>query len=154
MLHLPKMKTRGQGGDDIYLISPSFQTQSMLLSTTSPLLHKYQKTPSFFMWQSADGSWCPMTKTWFMDSCRAAWKKEGLDLLDGHSFWIGGMTHHLMSGVDLWLVMVISCWSLNTCLTYWRKVEEILLNFISEAYDVVKSLTAHMSWFIQNMALG
>ena len=94
-----------------------------------------------------------MTKSWFMDSCRRAWKKEGLDLLEGHSFWIGGTTHHLMSGVDPWVVMVIGHWLSSTFLTYWRKVEEILPNFISEAYDSVESLTSHMLRFVQNMAL-
>jgi len=81
-----------------------------------------------------------MTNMWFMESCRGAWKKEGLDLLEGHSFRIGGTTHHLMSGVDPWVVMVIGRWLLNTFLMYLRKVEEVLPNFISEAYDAVKCL--------------
>ena len=58
-----------------------------------------------------------------------------------------------MSGVDPWVVMVISRWLSSTFLTYWRKVEEVLLNFISKAYDAVESLTARMSQFVQNMAL-
>jgi len=63
------------------------------------------------------------------------------------------MTHHLMSCVDLWVVMVIGHWSSNAFLAHWCKVKEILPNFISEAYDSVKSITSHMSHFVQNMSL-
>jgi len=107
-----------------------------------------------FAWQTSNEGWCPMTKYWFMGWCRAVWQKEGLDLLDGHSFRIGGTTHHLMSGVETWVVMVISCWSSNMFLMYWHKVKEILPNFISKAYDSIESLTAHMSCFVQNMSLS
>ena len=61
--------------------------------------------------------------------------------------------HHLMSSMDPWVVMIIGYWSSNTFLVYWGKVEEILPNFISEAYDFVESLTSHMSHFVQNMSL-
>jgi len=64
------------------------------------------------------------------------------------------MMHHLMSSMDPWVVMVIGCWSSNTFLTYWHKVEEILPNFISEAYNSVESLTACMLQFVQNMSLS
>ena len=74
-------------------------------------------------------------------------------MLDGHSFQIGGMTHHLVSGVDPWVVMIIGHWSLNAFLLYWCRVEEILPNFISEVYDSVELLTSCMSHFVQNMLL-
>jgi len=154
MLHLPKTKTKGQQGEDIYLIDCP-----LLSNPVNAFEHHLASNPHvpedapLFAWQSADGGWCPMTKTWFMESCIGAWRKEGLDLLEGHSFRIGGMTHHLMSGVDPWVVMVIGRWSSSSFLMYWRKVEEILPNFISEAYDAVESLTTHMSRFVQNMAL-
>jgi len=106
-----------------------------------------------FVWQTANGGWCLMMKSWFMDRCRANWEKEGLDLLDGHSFWIGGTMHHLMSEVDPWVVMVIGCWPSNAFLAYWRKVEEILPNFISKAYNSVESLISCMSHLVQNMSL-
>ena len=95
-----------------------------------------------------------MTKVWFMDRCRVIWEEEGLERLDGHSFWIGGTTHHLMSGIDPWVVMVIGCWSYKSFLTYWCKVEEFLPNFISEAYESIESLTLYMSCFRHNMSLS
>ena len=74
-------------------------------------------------------------------------------MLDGNSLSIGGMMHHLMSSVDPWVVMIIGHWSSNNFLVYWHKVEEILPNFTSEAYDSVESLTSGMSCFVQNMLL-
>jgi len=149
MIHLPKTKTKGQEGDDIYLMDCS-----LLSNPINAFEHHLTSNPlvldgaPLFSWQTANGGWCPMKKGWFMDRCRGIWEKESLDLLDGHSFRIGGTTHHLMSGVDPWVVMVISQWSLDTFLTYWCKVEEILPNFISKAYDSVESLTSHMSQFV------
>jgi len=61
--------------------------------------------------------------------------------------------HHLMSSMDPWVVMIIGHWSSNAFLVYWCKLEEILPNFISEAYDSVESLTSRMSRFVQNMSL-
>ena len=95
-----------------------------------------------------------MIRAWFMDRCRVTWEEEGLERLDGHSFRIGGMMHHLMSGINPWVVMVIGHWSSKSFLTHWRKVEEILPNFISEAYESVGSLTLCMSHFMHNMSLS
>jgi len=100
MLHLPKTKTNGQEGDDIYLIDcPLLFNQvnafehhlasSLMIPDDAPL----------FVWKSTNGSWCPMMKNWFMSHCKTAWKKEGVDMLDGHNFRIGGTTHHLVSSV-------------------------------------------------------
>jgi len=108
MLHLPKTKTKGHEGDDIYLIDCP-----LLSNPVNAFEHYLASSPMIpddaplFAWQSTDGSWCLMMKNWFMSLCRTAWKKEGVDVLGGHSFWIGGTTHHLMSRVDPWVVMVI-----------------------------------------------
>ena len=80
---------KGNDSDDFYLIecpllsSPitvfeHHLVSSSLVTDTAPL----------FTWKTADGGWCPMMKNWFMGRCRAIWEKEGLDLLDGHGFWI------------------------------------------------------------------
>jgi len=91
MIHLPNTKTKGRDGDDIYLIdcpllsSPITAFEHHLAS--NPLV---LDTTPLFAWKMAEGGWCPMTKGWFMDRCRMVWKEEGLDLLDSHSFQIGG----------------------------------------------------------------
>jgi hypothetical protein len=48
--------------------------------------------------------------------------------------------------------MIIGRWSSAAFLTYWRKIEEILPNLISEAYRSVESLTVRMSRFVRNCA--
>ena len=153
--HLPDTKTKGADGDDIYLIDCP-----LLSNPVTAFEHHLASNPQIpddaplFAWQTAEGGWAPMTRAWFMDRCRVIWEEEGLERLDGHSFRIGGTTHHLMSGIDPWVVMVIGRWSSKSFLTYWRKVEEILPNFISEAYESVESLTLRMSRFTHNMSLS
>ena len=108
MIHLPSTKVKGQEGEDIYLIDCPLT--SSLINAFAPHLASSPLVPEdalLFAWQTANGGWCPMTKYWFMGRCRTILKKESLDLLDGHSFQIGGTTHHLMSRVDPWVVMVI-----------------------------------------------
>ena len=114
-IHLPKTKIKGPDGDDFYLINcPCLSNPINAFEhhlTSNPLM---PNNVPVFAWQTADDGWCPMTKDWFMGKCMEIWKKEGLDLLDGHSFKIGWMVHHLMSSVDLWVVMGISHWTLTT----------------------------------------
>jgi hypothetical protein len=50
-----------------------------------------------------------------------------------------------MLGIDPWIVMVIGRWSSSTFLLYWRKIEQILPDFMGEAFESTASLTARMS---------
>ena len=62
MLHLPKTKTKGHQGEDIYLIDcPLLSNQVNAFKhhlASSP--HVPEDAP-LFMWQSADSRWCLMT---------------------------------------------------------------------------------------------
>jgi hypothetical protein len=51
----------------------------------------------------------------------------------------------LLFGVDPWIVMVIGRWWPSAFLLYWRKVEQMLPDFIGEAYNSALSLTSRMS---------
>jgi len=151
---LPETKTTGGEGADLYLIeSPLSSNHINVLDhhlASSPVI---PNDALLFAWQTADGAWAPMTKDWFMSQCNEVWTIHSLVTMDGHSFQIGSKTEHLMSGVDPWVVMVIGCWYSLAFLAYWCKVEEILPNFISEAYQSIQTLTMHMSQFVQNMSL-
>ncbi|KAJ7333492.1 hypothetical protein DFH08DRAFT_708228, partial [Mycena albidolilacea] len=49
-----------------------------------------------FAFQASNGSWAPMTKTWFMKRCTQIWDAAGILLGFGHSFRIGGSTELLL----------------------------------------------------------
>jgi len=73
-----------------------------------------------FAFETANRSWAPMKRAWFLDRCNEIWSKEGLTSIKGHGFRIGGMTHLLLLGVDPWVVMAQGRWSSQSFLLYWR----------------------------------
>ena len=56
----------------------------------------------------------------------------GLQKMYGYRLRIEGTSHPLLPSEELWLVMVIDRWTLDTFPIYWSKVEEILPDFTSK----------------------
>jgi len=83
-----------------------------------------------FTFETADGGWAPLKRSWFINCCNNLWKKHGLESIKGHGFRIGGTTRLLLLGIDPWVVMVQGRWSSQAFLGYWRKCEEILPLFM------------------------
>jgi len=76
-----------------------------------------------FTFETADGSYTPMQRSWFMARCNKAWASSNLGIVKGHGFRIGGTTHLLLLGVDPFIVMVQGHWKSTT---FWRNCEEII----------------------------
>ncbi|KAF8589070.1 hypothetical protein K439DRAFT_1645245 [Ramaria rubella] len=117
---------------------PWSKTQQSRASHTMPL----------FAWHAASGTWEPMMKEWFMNRCNNIFHEQGLQVMDSHSFHIEGTTWLLLLGVDPWIIKVIGRWSSAAFLIYWHKIEHILPDFISDAYESVQLLSTCMSRFI------
>jgi len=100
-----------------------------------------------FAFETADGSWAPMKRMWFLDWCNEVWEKEGLSLVKGHGFHIGGTTHLLLLGVNPWVVMAQDHWSSQSFLRYWQCCEEILALFISFSLQSHESILSTISTF-------
>jgi len=41
-------------------------------------------TAPLFAFETSEGSWAPMKRTWFLDHCNKVWAKEGLSSVKGH----------------------------------------------------------------------
>ncbi len=52
-----------------------------------------------FAFKTADLTWAPMVKDWFLKRCRDIWEPLHLDFIHGHSFRPGGATELLLAGV-------------------------------------------------------
>ena len=111
-------------------------TSNSAVPTTAPL----------FAFETSEGSWAPMKRTWFIDRCNEVWA-EGLSSVKGHGFRIGGTTHLLLLGVDPWVVMAQGRWSSQSFLGYWRRCEEILALFIGFSFQSHESILSTMSTF-------
>ncbi|KAI0083539.1 DNA breaking-rejoining enzyme [Irpex rosettiformis] len=134
-LHLPWSKTTLTNG----LVVPVTHLQEPSSPVTA-LTHHLDSTTSLppaaplFSYESVspDG-WSPMTRDWFLDRCNLVWTAHGYPTLTGHCFRIGGATELLLRGTPPDVVALQGTWKSRAFLDYWRKIDEILPNFISHS---------------------
>ncbi|KAG1731795.1 hypothetical protein EDD22DRAFT_788407, partial [Suillus occidentalis] len=60
-----------------------------------------------------------LTKQKLLTRCNTIWLLAGFKSVTGHSFWIGGTTEMLLSGVPPDVVKALGHWSSDTFLHYW-----------------------------------
>ncbi|KAF9029236.1 hypothetical protein BDZ89DRAFT_1065573 [Hymenopellis radicata] len=126
-VHIPWAKMERQSGAD--------------LTFTSPLRHhlslnaEVPKEAPLFAFLTADGSWTPMTKEWFLGRCRQVWSARDMDYIHGHGFRPGGATELLLGGVPPETVAKVGRWKSLAFLIYWRKLEDLIPLMISRTYD-------------------
>ncbi len=79
-----------------------------------------------------------MMRDWFLGRCNEVWKEAGLALLTGHCFRIGGATELLLRGVHPDVVAMQGTWNSDAFLKYWRRIETIIPQFVSQASDAAR----------------
>jgi hypothetical protein len=134
--HVPWTKTTKECGADIILTAT--KTPVDPVSAFRHHLSANSAVPAsapLFAFETLDGGWAPMTKSWFMERCREVWVAVGMDAdLDGHGLRIGGATELLLQGVAPDVVATQGRWKSRAFLEYWRKIESILPTFISRSF--------------------
>ena len=100
-----------------------------------------------FAFETADNSWVPMKRSWFMDRCNDTWATSLIPKLTGHSFCIGGTTHHLLLGINPFIVMVQGRWKSDAFLSYWKNCKQILPLFISSTLGSPDAIISTMNLF-------
>ena len=145
--HLPHTKTKAHG-EDVNITdstcpcSPISAFEHHLLSNSD-----IPSNAPLFAYETGNGTWSPLKRSWFLRRCNKIWEKDGLSAAKGHGFRIGGTTHLLLLGVDPWIVMVQGRWSSQAFLTYWRRCEEVLSLFIGFSFQSHESILATMKNF-------
>ncbi|KAF7311332.1 hypothetical protein MKEN_01034900 [Mycena kentingensis (nom. inval.)] len=154
VLNIPWTKSTREKGGKIYLsdrdddLCPGKARQNHLRVN-----HDVPGDAPYYAFSSGDGKWSPLIKEHFMRRCNEIWKADGLLMVAGHSFRIGGSTELLMSGVPCEVVATTGGWSSLAFLLYWRRLEHIVLMHIGKAYSRqrVQQLNSEMESFrIQN----
>lgn len=133
--HIPWSKTTGFDGADI--VASDIQDPTSPVYALRQHLYANKDVPDstpFFAWQTADGSWAPMTKDWFMSRCNEVWVEAGLSQLTGHCFRIGGATELLLRCNSPDVVAAQGHWKSRAFLEYWRRIESILPVFIVDSF--------------------
>ena len=121
-----------------------------LLSKITDDHHLNQSLPvntPLFTFKTADDSWAPKKRNWFMDCCNNAWTTSLIPRLTRHSFHIGNTTHLLLLGVDPFIVMVQGHWKSDAFLSYWKNCKQILPLFIGSALCAPDSIISSMNLF-------
>ena len=141
--HIPWTKSTKEKGADISASASSSLCVAKALRNHLRVNSGAPTGSHLFAFCTADGSFVPLTKSWFMECCHEIWLQFSLLLPSDHSFCIGGTTELLLAGVPPEVVAAIGCWKSLAFLLYWRKIEEILPKAVSKSY--VKTCIAEVS---------
>jgi hypothetical protein len=88
-----------------------------------------------FAYKSENHTWIPLLKSDFLKFVNRVWMNAKLHHVYGHSFRIGGAVALLLAGVPPEVVAATGGWTSLSFLLYWRRLEEILPNSTSRAYN-------------------
>jgi hypothetical protein len=124
--HLPWSKTTRLLGADIILTFNSEWTcpgvaleHHLLANSEVPLEH------GLFSYMH-EGRPKYMVKATFLCRCASIWEAAGLDMVQGHSFRIGGTTEYLRRGLPVDFIMIQGRWTSEAFKLYLRKLDVIL----------------------------
>jgi hypothetical protein len=73
----------------------------------------------------------PLVRAKFLSRCNSVWLQNGFPAITGHSFRIGGTTELLVRGVPPDIVKMLSRWSSDSFLRYWRHLDSIAPLYVS-----------------------
>ncbi|KAG1811118.1 uncharacterized protein BJ212DRAFT_1278216 [Suillus subaureus] len=134
--HIPWTKTTGMEGADISITECSHSTcplAAIILHLKSNL--NIPAHAPLFSSETANGSWSPLTKPWFLSCCNDIWVVAGHPTMPGHAFCIGRATELFLEGVHPDIVAMQGRWKSRAFLEYWCQIESILPLFISTAIN-------------------
>jgi hypothetical protein len=98
-----------------------------------------------FAFETADGSWEPLTKINWLERCNQIWISAGFEPLKAHAFCIGGCTEMLLRGIQPDIVCVQGRWKSKAFLEYWHKIQFILPIFISKSFSCARASLVNSS---------
>jgi hypothetical protein len=133
--HIPWTKTTRESGADITVTSIPEPTDPV-----AALRHHLSANSSIpdeaplLSFETADGGWAPLTKSWFLERVNGIWAAAGMLSMYGHGFRIGGASELLLRGTPPDIVATQGRWKSRAFLEYWRKIESILPLFISRSF--------------------
>ncbi|EGO27016.1 hypothetical protein SERLADRAFT_368511 [Serpula lacrymans var. lacrymans S7.9] len=130
--HIPWTKTTLQDGADISVTARAHPTCPITALKHHLVCNaKVPDMAPLFASETANGSWAPLTRLWFLNRCNAVWLEAGYPDMLGHAFQIGGTTELLLQGINPDIIATQGCWHSRAFLLYWHRIESILPLFLS-----------------------
>ncbi|KAF8829606.1 hypothetical protein HHX47_DHR3000756 [Lentinula edodes] len=138
--HIPWTKTTKEEGASVVATSPLGDNMEFMCPSKAIQRHlaKNADIPedsSLFGYIDENGKPQHMVKKVFLEFCFDIWNHAALQSVLGHSFRIGGAVWLLLAGVPPEIVAATGGWTSLAFLLYWRRLESIIPQHITKAYE-------------------
>jgi hypothetical protein len=132
VLHLPRTKTAGNEGEDVYWASQERDTDPTAALTQHLRVNQPSDMSHLFAYKAMH-THCPLTKSKFLEKVGDAARAAGLEPLQGHSIRIGSTLEYLLWGVPFDVMKAKGCWAGDLFQLYLRKHAVIIAPYIQAA---------------------
>ena len=132
VLHLPRTKTAGSDGEDIYWASQVGDTDPTAALAQHLLVNQPSEASHLFTYK-ATNTHRPLTKSKFLERVEAATHTAGLEPLQGHGIRIGSTLEYLLRGVPFNVMQSKGRWAGDSFQLYLRKHAVIIAPYIQAA---------------------
>ncbi|KAF5378464.1 hypothetical protein D9615_007028 [Tricholomella constricta] len=123
LLHLPRTKTGGARGEEIFITRQDHLDPIACLELHQ-LVNGGHNLP-LASYRSSSGSMLSLTRRKSLRRVNEVLTAEGFQPISGHCFRIGGTTHLLLAGVPPDVVRLMGRWSSDSFLRYWCSLDLI-----------------------------
>ena len=131
-LHLPRTKTAGNEGEDVYWASQDGDSDPTTALQNHFRVNQPSKVSHLFAYQAKHAR-KPLTKAKFLDRVGKAAHAAGLEPLQGHGIRIGSTLEYLLRGVPFNVMKAKGRWAGDSFLLYLRKHAVIIAPYIQAA---------------------
>jgi hypothetical protein len=130
ILHLPSTKCSKARGEDIIICQQLPPTDPLGLLEAHLAINIPGPSDLLFSYRHGS-SHLPLVRAKFLSRCNSVWLQNDFPAITGHSFRIGGTTELLVRGVPPDIVKMLSRWSSDSFLRYWRHLDSIAPLYVS-----------------------
>ena len=132
VLHLPRTKTAGNEGEDVYWASQDGDTDPTAALVQHLRVNQPSEASHLFAYK-ATNTRRPLTKSKFLERVEIAALAAGLEPLQGHGIRIGSTLEYLLRGVPFDVMKAKGRWAGDSFQLYLRKHAVIIAPYIQAA---------------------
>jgi hypothetical protein len=132
VLHLPRTKTAGVEGEDVYWASQDGDTDPTAALTQHLWVNQPAATSHLFAYKAMHAR-RPLTKAKFLERVGDVAHAAGLEPLQGHGIRIGSTLEYLLRGVPFDVMKTKGCWAGDSFQLYLRKHAVVIAPYIQAA---------------------
>ena len=132
VLHLPRTKSAGNEGEDVYWASQEGGTDPTEALAQHLQVNQPSVTSHLFAYKAIHTR-RPLTKAKFLDRVAEAAREAGLEPLQGHGIRIGSTLEYLLRGVPFEVMKTKGRWAGDSFQLYLRKHAVVIAPYIQAA---------------------